>query len=309
MTTISAEIVCDSVSPDGVRLTTMSLKYPRWIHAEIMTHRMLCRNASSSRAIPTLKMLQSILEDPAQPLHIGKNEKGMQAYEQITSKSARKAIYSLWNDVLRKSIESARDMHNLYGVAKQVINRLTEHSQHISVVVTATEWENLFALRCHPAAEPHFRALAWKMADLYYRDSRPTPVEYGQWHLPYVTDEEVEKYDAFDLCRMSSARCARTSYNNHDGSSPSPEKDFQLFERLRPEGAGTGLTPIHASPMEHQATPNRDDSAAFSGPLRGWTQFRKTLKGESMAFDYDAAVKAGWRDEALSILEEEGMKP
>ena len=248
------------------------------------------------------------MDDPAQPLHIGKNAKGMQAYSQIETEKDRKAIYSMWNDVLRQSVETSKDMIDLYGVAKQVVNRLTEHSQHISVVVTATEWENLFALRCHPAAEPHFRALAWQMADLYYRDSKPEELGQYKWHLPYVTEEEKEKFDSFDLCRMSSARCARTSYNNHDGSSPSPEKDFQLFERLCPDMAGTDLTPIHASPMEHQATPN-DNPNEFSGPLRGWTQFRKTLKGESMTFDYDAAVEAGWRDEALSILDHEGMKP
>lgn len=41
------EIVADSVMPQGHRLTTYLITYPRIIHAEMMTHRMFSRNASS----------------------------------------------------------------------------------------------------------------------------------------------------------------------------------------------------------------------------------------------------------------------
>ncbi|HEV2643681.1 MAG TPA: hypothetical protein VGT98_13280, partial [Candidatus Elarobacter sp.] len=53
----SARVLLDSVSPAGVRLTTMEARYPRFIHSEVMTHRVFSRNSSSSRAVPIRKMI------------------------------------------------------------------------------------------------------------------------------------------------------------------------------------------------------------------------------------------------------------
>ena len=85
--TISAKIVADSISTQGIRLTTMELSYHRFIHSEFMTHRMFSRNAASSRAIPVEKMLKQVKENPAMPIHWGKNQPGMQAKEEITNAS------------------------------------------------------------------------------------------------------------------------------------------------------------------------------------------------------------------------------
>ena len=82
--TISAKVICDSLSPSGVRLTTMELNYHRFIHSEFMTHRMFSRNASSSRAIPIEKMITSVESSPAIPIYWGKNQPGMQAKEEIS---------------------------------------------------------------------------------------------------------------------------------------------------------------------------------------------------------------------------------
>ena len=38
--TIKAVIIADSISPQGHRITTYLLTYPRFIHGELMTHRM-----------------------------------------------------------------------------------------------------------------------------------------------------------------------------------------------------------------------------------------------------------------------------
>lgn len=305
MTTLSAEIVADSTSPAGVRLLTLQLKYPRWLHAEVMTHRSFCRNASSSRAIPIKKMNRSIAEDPAMPLHIGRNQPGMQAFEQITDPKERQTIYSLWKTATRSAIKAAEEMMDLYGVAKQVANRLTEPHQHINVILSATDWENFFALRCHPMAEPHLQCLAWQIADLYYAGSTPTELSMGDWHLPYILPEEFEQYPVLELKKFSAARCARVSYKNHEGKKPSPEEDLKLYNRLLAGLHGDDpLEPGHLSPFEHQATP-ADDPAVRSGPFRGWLQHRKEFERENMAFDYQAAIDRGWRDEALAILDRE----
>ena len=53
---ISAKVIADSVCPKGVRMTTMEIEYPRFILAELNTHRMLSKNSASSRAIPVKSM-------------------------------------------------------------------------------------------------------------------------------------------------------------------------------------------------------------------------------------------------------------
>jgi thymidylate synthase ThyX len=60
----TALIIEDSINRAGVRLVTMQLRYPRFVHAEFMTHRVFSRNASSSRAIPVAKMIKQVREEP-----------------------------------------------------------------------------------------------------------------------------------------------------------------------------------------------------------------------------------------------------
>lgn len=76
---ITAEIIADSMHPEGTsRLITYVLTYPRFLHAEFMTHRMFSRNAQSSRAVPVLKRIQAVIDNPAIPLVFTKNKAGMQ---------------------------------------------------------------------------------------------------------------------------------------------------------------------------------------------------------------------------------------
>jgi len=48
---MTAKIIQDSRSGSN-RITTFELEYPRFIHAELLTHRQFSRNSASSRAIP-----------------------------------------------------------------------------------------------------------------------------------------------------------------------------------------------------------------------------------------------------------------
>lgn len=246
-------------------------------------------------------MIEDILADPAIPIHIGKHQTGMQAYEQVTEPTARSAAIGLWRGAMHASIKAGQSLADSCGAAKQVGNRLTEAHQHINVVLSATDFENFFALRCHPDAEPHFRVLAWRMADAYYGGSSPKPIALGDWHLPYVTAVERDSVPLESLKACSAARCARVSYKLHDGEAVSVEKDLELYKKLVTGLlAGTG-DPGHMSPLEHQATP-LDDPTARSGPFRGWKQFRKEMVGENASFDYEAAVAKGWRASAYEIL-------
>lgn len=266
---IKAEIVADSVSHAGVRITTFILTYPRFIHAEFMTHRVLSRNASSSRAIPVAKFMAAIMNEPAMPSSFTKNCKGMQAKESIENQDE---AVKIWLEARDAMVGFAQRLSDL-GVHKQHANRLLEPFQHITVITTATDWSNFFALRCHPDAQPEFQELARKMFQIY-KSNNPKEILPGEWHLPLVDDlKGVWKVE--DAIKVSVARCARVSYNTHDGSENTFQKDQELYNRL------LGNSPIHASPAEHQAQAT-DDPEVQSGNFRGWIQYRKTLSNENI---------------------------
>lgn len=244
-------------------------------------------------------MLTRVLEDPAEPWHLGRQESGMQAHAEVTDATARSAALGLWRRALREAVKIAGSLVDDCGLHKQIANRLTAPFQHMDVVLSATDFDHFFALRCHPDAEPHFRVLAWRMADAYYTGSTTKKVALGDWHLPYVTAEERTTLPLATLKACSAARCARVSYKPHDGENSSVEKDTEIHGRLL---AGLALgDPCHMSPLEHQATPLADPLAR-SGPFMGWRQYRKEVVGENAVFDYEAAVARGWRGLAYAIV-------
>jgi hypothetical protein len=234
MTTISAKIIADSVSAEGARLTTMQLRYPRFIHAELMTHRVFSRNARSSRAVPVEKMIQEVIDDPVIPIHWGAAQKGMQAYAECSAPISlmspqTQLYYEVSNEKAwlkaRDSVVEIALAFNKAGYAKQVINRLIEPWLHIDTLVSATEWANWFALRDHEAAEPHIQVLAREMRK-EMDASVPDRCGPGIWHAPYVdwkkdlpeasewiqrTGSHLDDIDV--LIRLSVARCARISYD------------------------------------------------------------------------------------------------
>lgn len=278
---VKAEIVADSISTAGVRLTTFVLTYPRFIHAEFMTHRMISKNASSSRAIPVAKFIDAIKHEPAMPNSFSKNCKGMQAQKSIDNQDEAVKVWLEARDAMMGFVQKLSDL----GVHKQHANRLLEPFQHITVVATATDWANFFSLRCHPDAQPEFQSLAKLMWEKYSTQS-PLELIPGEWHLPFINADDIDHAlnasyyatpEAFNnrLIKMSVARCARVSYNTHDGTANSFEKDEELYQRL------VGGSPIHASPTEHQAQATHD-STLRSGNLRGWVQYRKTLNHENI---------------------------
>lgn len=297
---IEAKVIADSISPEGVRLTTMQVKFHRFILPEWNTHRMFSRNAASSRAIPVTKMIENVRNNPAIPIHIGKNMPGMQAKEELIG-AERDAALKVWLNARDCALESAEKL-NALGVHKQVVNRLLEPFMWTSVVVTgiAEAYANFFNLRYHPDAQPEIQELARVVYEAI-EASKPTELAHDEWHLPYVEHWELgafgpvqvylrEKHvvwsdDMFwELARkISAARCCRVSYNKHDGSKSTVEEDLKLCERL------IGSVPLHASPFEHQATPDilRNDgfmvwweNESEHGNLPGWRQYRKMLPNE-----------------------------
>lgn len=260
-------VIEDSITADGSRLTTMKVEGPRSVLAEFNTHREFSRNSASSRAIPIQKQIDRIMYDPFVPISFGINKPGMQATEELKGLEFMEAKFQ-WLSARNSAVEHATKLMEL-GIHKQVVNRVLEPFMWHTIIVTATEWGNFFGLRRSEMAQPEIHKMADNMWDAM-NASTPRDVDYGDWHLPYVQEDERDGLTS-DLVKLSSARCARVSYLTQDGVRD-PDKDLELYERL----AGPG----HMSPMEHpaQATPFFDQKF---GNFRGWKQWRKFLPYES----------------------------
>ncbi len=239
------------------------------------------------------------------PDYIGKNKPGMQAGAELDD-TAKSVARSVWLDARDSAIAHARQLHDM-GVHKQVVNRLLEPWMHITIIVTAVEWNNVWALRCHEKAEPHFKELA-ERARAAMQASTPRLLLAGMWHMPLVNidedDEEVlnnyihSNKPAGDqiaqvlraamidpvygenipkLVPVSVGRCARVSYLTHEGKRDSL-KDVQLHDEL------ILSQPMHASPAEHCAMAlghNAKDER--HGKLVGWYPYRMMLPNEHVS--------------------------
>lgn len=263
--TIEVKVEKHSKYKQYPELVTMVLKYPRYIHSELLTHRMFSRNSSSSRATPVKTLLNNIKKDPATPIVWGSNKSGMQAGEELTGWRLAVAKFT-WFLACRFAVFFSGILHAV-GLHKQHANRITEPYQHINTLVTATEWENFFKLRNHPDAQPEIQALAKAMQKAINR-SEPEVLKYGQWHLPFITEEEHSKYCLADLKKASAARCARIAYARHGSPAVDLSNDISLYTRL------AGSDPKHLSPLEHVALPSKTSKNNF----RYWKQLRQEVE-------------------------------
>ena len=268
--TCEVKIIEDSLNPtNGIRLTTFQLRYWRSIHSEFMTHRVFSRNASSSRAIPINTFLKQVWNNPAGPIHWGANNKGMQSNEELSG-FKKKFAKSMWSFTGKIVCCLVWLVNKVAAPHKQTFNRMLEPWQYISVIVTATDWDNFFELRDHADAQPEIQELARQMKIEY---SNSTPIT-RRYHLPYVDKEEQlwveyigdEYLQIRTLMKISTARCARVSYLTHEGKTPTIDNDLKLYNQL------VGGVPLHASPTEHQAT--SAENTDYIRNFRGWEQHR-----------------------------------
>ncbi len=232
---IEARILLDSIGEGGSapRLTTWLVTMPRIVLAEWNTHRMMSRNAASSRAIPTSKRIKMAEEDPFIPIEWGMNKPGMSASEVLSAAEAEHAEH-LWLEARDAAVRYAKLMDGL-KCHKQLVNRMIEPYTWVTVLGTGTRacWENFFALRAHEDAEPHIRKLAYLMLDAY-NASIPRTLKPGEWHIPYG-DQMPEGLDDETKMKVAVARAARLSYDNFSGMTD-VSKDIELHDRLAASG-------------------------------------------------------------------------
>ena len=258
----TATIIADTISPEGKRLTTFELVYPRYIHSEVMTHRVFSRNASSSRATPLKVTLDEVRHDPVFFDYVGENQAGMVAGEELKGEKLEEFHY-MWNALGVMVATYVKRLSEDYNVHKQTLNRALEPWLRIRTLVTATDWDNFFTLRLAEDAQPEIRSLALAMKEAMEK-SKP---KQGDIHLPYITDAELadEDVELLTWFKSSVARCARVSYARHDGKVSMIEEDIKLHDRLLKGG--------HFSPFEHIARPSNGRCANFDG----WESYRHRL--------------------------------
>ena len=274
---IKADVVAHSKHPEtGKEIVTLNVTYGLYIHAEMLRHRLISRSVKSNRAIPSKIIRKEVRKSPYTPVFMGKNKKGMQSKEEIKFPNLARF---LWKQARYPALAAHWAGERLLGGHKEWLNRLLMPWQWVTETITATEWDNLFNLRLHEDAQRDIKEIVEK---IYWAIKESEPVTRRN-HVPYVTWNEIENHPIEDCFKFSCARCARSSYNNHDKSNPDPEKDKNLYSKLLESD------PMHASPAEHQAFADinknyqslvmRDKyNRLVSGNLfGGWIQYRETL--------------------------------
>jgi len=328
---ISAEIVADSRSSvDGTRITTFVIEYPRFILSELNTHRMFSRNSASSRAIPIAKVIENVQANCAMPVAWGANQAGMQAEKECANlvmlyNNGDDAEYQLgvapeeaWKQASEEAVTIA-EAFSRAGYHKQIANRLLEPFQMMRTIVTSTDYENFFHLRCHKDADPTIQELARCMKEAYEESEEKGLVELldvGEWHTPFVHhyrgvdelgevglsyglsvwDEGIEGWTLDqeltleEALKVSSSCCAQVSFRKLDTSL---EKAINIYDKL------VNSKPVHASALEHCATPiiKKEDWVSpfdmlgidgvthmdkdgnyYSGNFKSFIQYRQIIK-------------------------------
>ncbi len=210
----------------------------------------------------------------------------MQAEEELSLNDIENAKTE-WLKARDNAINQAETLLSL-GLHKQITNRLLEPWLWQTVIVTSTEWDNFFALRCDKNAQPEIQKIAIMMREAY-KINEPEFLRNDQWHLPLIYEEGgdmknlINKFGYEGIARISCGRCARISYLTHDGQRD-PEADIILSENLLKNG--------HMSPFEHVAIPidektykhiiYKKQSSLWSGNHRGWVPYRATIKNEDI---------------------------
>lgn len=283
---ISARVVAHSKSAySGKEIITFEYEMPKCILAELNTHRLFSRNAQSSRAVPIAKVIEGIRNNPVTPIYWGSNQAGMVAGEEIN-----KGLTLGWSYQYDEPYDFDRDDAWIYsaneiadimqawedaGYHKQIVNRIGEAFTFVRGVITATEFDNFFHLRIHPAADPFIQELARCMWEAL-QASEAEVLHEGEWHTPYVEhsrylDEtlhyghwiETEHdnnliFSDIPLERakqVSAAGTAQVSFRKLDLSDETVDR---VYSRLVDEE-----TP-HASCVEHQATPMKSYQGCFA---------------------------------------------
>lgn len=295
-----ATIVADSIAPSGVRLTTMLLSYWTMIHQDILTHRTMYKmtvdevdrcleltankSTNSNRAKPTRQVLSEVWRTPFCPSRFPMRAATMHSSRGYLTGWRHHVARFLWLKSRYVMMALAIILMSLPGVHKQVANRLLMPWTMTTLVITSIDawWLHFFTLRDHFMAQDEVQDVA-RLAHQEYSTHVPQYLQEGEWHLPFLSDEDNARWPLSMRLVLSVARCARTSYaKTHQEMllraqhGATIHSDMQLYRtRLH------GMVPPHDGPKEHQARAVSDPTYQ-SGTLIGWSQLRHDAEGTKL---------------------------
>lgn len=259
----TATCLARTVSPEGgAEIVTWELKYPRYIHAELLTHRMFARNASSSRATPLSVTIEAVRSDAAFFSKVGLNQPGMVAEKNLEGEELER-FKEKWFQLGNIVADYVSDLNKEFGVHKQVLNRALEPWLYMHTIVTATELDNFFHLRLARDAQPEMQDLAQAMLISMFNQ----PKAEDTWHLPY-REKFNGMLDGPEMISRNVAACARVCVTRHDGTEPSLLQDETLAGQLLEGG--------HLTPFEHIAKAGEPDQMYAN--FKGWKSYRWMLE-------------------------------
>lgn len=270
---IDCQVIADSIADDS-RITSVQVKYPRFILPQLNTHRVFSRSTASSRAVPTAKLIAMVRGNPVMPVHWGANQAGMVAESEM-DEARIAAAKIVWAEAAETAANIAQELAKI-GVHKQIVNRILEPFMWAETIITATEWDNFFKLRIADDAQPEIQALAKAIKKAM---DESVPVE-RVFHLPYLREDELSDscWTYAQKAKISAARCARVSYLNHNKQMPSVDEDFALANRLIEAG--------HMSPFDHQAMFNSGEKYENENRnFADWKPYRAVLEDKEVYDD------------------------
>lgn len=268
------------------RLDSIYGVFPKMVLGERNRHRCFSLSDRSSRAVPPEKLIVEIRsgEGLAMPAKFRRRTTGMGGGEELQGDELIAAQLDWIEDALDATDSAERAIKR---EAKETVNRRLDMYLYMHTLQTGTRagWLNYLGLRLDSGADPTIQVFAQRCYEVY-KAATPNELSPGSWHLPFVDVDEVATTDI--LINLSAARCAHLSYNDLEtGSRMTLERALGIAAKLK------DTSPLHASPFEHQATP---DSQFPDGPGKGmwrhqkewgnlkfWRQARKMIPGEMVA--------------------------
>lgn len=290
MNNYNCEIIADSKNPQGDRITTMKITFPRFVLAELNTHRMFSRNSASSRAIPFKKMVKMVTENPFIPLAWQKDHKGMQGTDYFTSEWDIKQRNNNWLFAKDAAISTAKLLNEKNGVTKQLCNRLLEPFMWHTVILTSTEFSNFFKLRC-----PQYRLFDENMPINFKskKDIRKYIMQVGD------STDEVDRMTEVDWLKMNKSQAdihiqaiAELMWDSYNESTP---KELEAGQWHIPFGDNMDYVKLGTVTADHYMNnPNEEidvDMCAAQIATARCARISYQTLGDDPKIDYNADIK------------------
>lgn len=312
--TYAANIILDSITEDGDRLTTIEGIFPRCILAEFNTHRMFSRNSGSSRAIPVAKTIREIVEDPYVPHKVGVNQSGMQAKEYYLpgSKEYDQFLETYLEDrdhavitatsflVGRGATSELRSEYISTGnLNLEILDYLLDgYTQRLKTKTLTPQDLNVHKQHANRILEPYMWHTAimtsndyWNFIALRHHEDADPAIEGFAQKLEEAwlnSTPKVIPVGGWHLPLVQPDEMEEAQQNPHFWKKVSSgrcarasylthhgTRDINKDVELHDRLAPHG----HVSPFEHPAEAATKD--VHSGNFKGWIQYRKTIQNES----------------------------